>query len=108
MKRIIFFVLGITFFVSAHGESCDAPFLFSISDGLVGPAVIITSKADLLEVQDIIVNRGNCKIAYISEKQLPKKLKFGDDSSFVFPAPCNPIEIRVKTDKGSCEFSRNK
>jgi hypothetical protein len=111
MKKIIFFIFGITFFLSAHAEE---PFLISVKNGKIGTELFqipyseirITSKADLLEVQQIVVNKGNCKMALIgTKKELPRKLKFGEEATFSF-SPCkNVIQVGVKTDQGSWTLS---
>lgn len=67
--------------------------------------VHITSTTDELEIQDVIVNRGNCKIERLAEmfgggKTLPKKLKFGESAEFSFSGPCTAKQVDVITDLG--------
>jgi hypothetical protein len=110
MKKIIFFVLSLAFFLPVYGNEKEAPFLISTQNlpnpifrDIPMPAVEIVSKADLLTIQDVNVNRGNCKR---STNNLPKKLKFGEKVLFVFNPQCNVIQINVKTDQGSWEFNK--
>ncbi|MDF1822261.1 MAG: hypothetical protein P1U64_11835 [Alcanivoracaceae bacterium] len=66
--------------------------------------VNVIARTDGVEVQDIIVNRGNCKLEKIAEKlggrTVPKTLNFGQSASFTFGGPCSASEVTVVTDMG--------
>lgn len=67
--------------------------------------VKVTSKVDKIEIQNVVVNRGNCKIEKIREmfggKTLPKTLEYGETAEFSFSGPCSASEVEVDTDQGS-------
>jgi hypothetical protein len=67
--------------------------------------VHITSTTDKIEIQDVIVNRGNCKVERLAEimglgKTLPRKLAFGQSAEFSFSGPCTAKQVDVITDLG--------
>lgn len=67
--------------------------------------VHVTSTTDKVEIQDVIVNRGNCKIERIAEMMgrgvtLPRKLAFGQSAEFSFSGPCTAKQVDVITDLG--------
>ena len=70
------------------------------------PYVQVKARAldDNVTVEDIIVNRGNCKIEnveFMSKKPiLPKTLKFGESVSVSFSGPCQASQVDVVTNKG--------
>jgi uncharacterized protein YxeA len=59
--------------------------------------VKVTAIVDEIEVQNVIVNRGNCKI---EGNKLPKTLFFGQSISVAFSGPCQASEVEVITDDG--------
>ncbi len=69
--------------------------------------VLVKVKAisDEVIVEDVIVNRGNCKIenknVLNGKAILPKKLKFGESVSVSFSGPCEVAQVDVVTDDGS-------
>ena len=70
------------------------------------PYVQVKAKAieDNVIVEDIIVNRGNCKIENVAlltgKPILPKTLKFGESVSVAFSGPCQASQVDVVTNKG--------
>lgn len=64
---------------------------------------------DDVTVEDIIVNKGNCKIenqnAYTRKPIIPKQLKFGESVSVAFTAPCETTQVDVVTNNGSWTVS---
>lgn len=66
----------------------------------------ISSRVDDLEIQEIIGNRGNCKINKITitenlaVKALPMQIKFGDVVEFMINCR-NLLEIEIKTNLGN-------
>lgn len=73
--------------------------------------VLVKVKAleDNVTVEDLIVNRGNCKIEntdFLSSRPiLPKKLKFGESVSVSFSGPCEASQVDVVTNKGRWTLS---
>jgi len=66
--------------------------------------VIVRAKVDEIEIKDIIVNRGNCKInkrGWISrEFALPARLQYGSTYSATFVPPCSASQVDVETNQG--------
>lgn len=66
--------------------------------------VEVTALVDKVEVQDIVVNRGNCEIENISlfsgKPRIPKTLSYGETVSVSFSSPCSATEVTVETDAG--------
>ena len=64
--------------------------------------VFLTSKLECVVIDQITVNRGNCRtqlqVPNPDETYFPLILKFGE--TVVFRAECNPIEVEIFTDKG--------
>lgn len=64
---------------------------------------------DQVTVEDIIVNKGNCKIENINDFTrkpiIPKQLKFGESVSVAFTAPCEATQVDVVTNDGSWTVS---
>ncbi len=67
--------------------------------------VKVSSIVDEVVVEDIVVNRGNCKIQNINVMNrkpiIPKQLKFGESVSVSFSGPCEASQVDVETDQGS-------
>jgi PBP1b-binding outer membrane lipoprotein LpoB len=74
--------------------------------GGVVPVAEITSITDLVTVEDVIGNRGNCQMTAYAKSKLPKELKYGEKISIGFPLGCNLREIDVVTDQGSWTFNK--
>ena len=67
--------------------------------------VKITSKTDEVVIEDVITNRGNCKIFPTFKKRLPSKLTFGNSVEIRFAAPCTAAQVDVVTDQGDWSVS---
>jgi len=75
----------------------------------------ITSLQDDVIIQDVVVNRGNCKIINIkmldrfnTAPLLPLTLKFGKSFDFGFTSNCeNILEAEVHTNKGNGRWTFN-
>lgn len=68
--------------------------------------VSITSRLDAVQVQDISINRGNCRLinsygSPVSKPMQPFKMKFGETVKVGAAGFCNPLEVEIKTDKGT-------
>jgi hypothetical protein len=66
----------------------------------------ITSITDSIEIQSIVLNRGNCVVdwTFSGDPRLPASLQFGSQETF--KSTCKGIlEAVVKTDKGEWKFS---
>jgi len=64
----------------------------------------VTAISDEIAVEDIVVNRGNCKIINVGKK-FPNTLKFGEYVSVTVPTSCSVSEIEVVTDDGDWSMS---
>ena len=68
--------------------------------------VEITWRLDTVNIQDIVVNRGNCRLLNGSGEQISKPIKpfpmkFGGIITVGAANYCIPIEVEIKTDKGN-------
>lgn len=67
--------------------------------------VKIKSLENDIAINNVIVNRGNCRIEnknFLTGRPiLPKKLKFGQTISISFSGPCEALEVEVFTNIGS-------
>lgn len=64
----------------------------------------ITSKVDELEIYEIKLNKGNCKLHYILSKSNPKKLKYGQSFSPIHFCE-NLKQAEIKTNEGDFTYS---
>ncbi|KIM10288.1 MAG: hypothetical protein KU37_10840 [Sulfuricurvum sp. PC08-66] len=100
--------LGLVTLLSLGGCSDDTPpvkieskvITSTMFGGVTIPVVELTAIVDEVEVQDLIGNRGNCKINSIDKQLLPKKLQYGQKIKFGFVAGCTLSQIDVVTDQG--------
>ena len=103
MKKVLV-LSSVVFALSGCGDS-EPPVKIETFDkvnsifGIKYVEVTVTGIADEVVVEDIIVNRGNCKRETVFAK-LPKKLKFGESVSPTFAAPCIASEVSVITNDG--------
>lgn len=67
----------------------------------------ISATTQQIEIQDIIVNRGNCerREAMGYRQHLPKKLDFGEYFTTTFLGPCEAKQVDVFTDLGEWTWS---
>ena len=68
------------------------------------PKVLITSKADKVTINNVIVNKGNCQPAF---KINSTTLKYGEQMEVRYRRNCNVIRVEAVTDQGNwvSEFS---
>lgn len=71
------------------------------------PVVEVTAIVDSVEVQDVIGNRGNCKMTSVRQAEFPRNLQFGEKATAGFTAGCNLIQIDVVTDRGTFSFNKS-
>lgn len=69
------------------------------------PVVEVTAIVDSVEVQDVVGNRGNCKMTSVRQAEFPRSLQFGEKATAGFTANCNLIQVDVVTDKGTFSFN---
>ncbi|MCE7525428.1 DUF6694 family lipoprotein [Alloalcanivorax xenomutans] len=74
--------------------------------------VNILSLVDELEIKELTVNRGNCRIYRVMEgpggslrHPLPKKIKYGETLKIQVDHQCNIIEAQIVTDHGSGTYT---
>lgn len=60
--------------------------------------VVVTAIADEVIVEDVIVNRGNCKRRYPLGEASPVTLEFGRKISHRFSSLCSMTQVDVVTD----------
>lgn len=66
--------------------------------------VNIIAKVDEIEIQEIIVNRGNCDTSGL-DNRLPRTLQFGKKLLATFSASCEVAQVDVETDQGDWTFT---
>ena len=109
MKTLIF-ILPIILFVSGCG-SMEPPVDIETYDrvnqffGISYVEVKVTSVTEKVEILDIVVNRGNCKIEDFTKalgygSSLPRKLSFGQSIEMSFGGPCSAKQVDIVTDLG--------
>ena len=76
------------------------------------PMLTGVAKVDKIEINGVIVNRGQCdgyKIApgesLASYTQLPATRKFGEELLIFFFKPCHVLELKVDTDQGDFTYT---
>lgn len=72
--------------------------------------VKVTSKADEITIEDMQVNRGNCKVKKYAEAMnkgltFPRTLRFGEAYEYYYHRPCELTEVEVITDLGDWTWS---
>lgn len=71
--------------------------------------VKVKSLVEKIRVEDIRVNRGNCKPENVTvfnrHPIIPKTLRFGEVLTLNFSGPCEASQVDVTTDQGSWSFS---
>ena len=75
-------------------------------------SVVVTSLDDSIKVENIVVNRGNCRIdnqkyLYSKNKEtiLPATLRYGQSVKVNFYNNCVASEVAVTTDKGGWRYT---
>ncbi|OHE05837.1 hypothetical protein [Sulfurimonas sp. RIFOXYB12_FULL_35_9] len=109
MKKVSLGILAILSTLNFNGCASDAsgesPIKIEIRqqyDSLFHsyfPEIIITSVVDKLKINDVIVNKGNCKYRTIMQI-VPSKLTFGKQLGVPLNWDCKVLKIDVKTDQG--------
>jgi len=71
------------------------------------PELIVTSKNDTVNLTEIIINRGNCRLLYAftfpsGNSSFPMTLQYGDQ--FKMRGECDPTEIEFVTDRGTAIY----
>jgi hypothetical protein len=73
------------------------------------PVIEITSRTDDVFIQNIILNRGNCRITIPGEKpnnpRLPSRLKFGTKIEFYVSTMCQILEADIVTNRGTITYT---
>ena len=111
-------LLPILFALSAQALAEPTPPIKVETSNLVHPAgtryvtVVVTSLDDSIKVEDIDVNRGNCRIenkkfmsSVNKETILPATLRYGQSVKVNFYNNCVASEVVVTTDKGGWRYT---
>ncbi|WOR54638.1 hypothetical protein [Citrobacter freundii] len=111
-------LLPILFALSAQALAEPTPPIKVETSNQVHPAgtryvtVVVTALDNTVKVENIDVNRGNCRIAnqkylYSSNKEtiLPATLSYGQSVSVSFYNNCVASEVVVTTDKGGWRYT---
>ncbi len=68
--------------------------------------VTIRSLVEEVEIQEVTVNRGECRvIKYNGRSQLPKTIKFGKTAKIQVNNDCDVLEAEIETDQGAGTYS---
>lgn len=96
--------LAAALLVSPQIHAADSPVRIAVNGTQVVPKVHVMSVADSIIINDITVNRGNCKVVnknFVTNKPaFPVTLKYGQEM-MVFVGNCAVIEVDVATSQGS-------
>ncbi len=112
MKKIIISLIVFTHFIFAQ----SAPIRISVQQAYNSawhyyyPKILITSIVDKVKIQQVTVNKGNCRfsntdIGYVNGrfrpiKLIPRTLKYGEDLEIRLKPSCHLLRIDVKTNQG--------
>jgi hypothetical protein len=76
------------------------------------PILVVTSRTENLNITDIVLNRGNCKVnskdAGVTKNDipLPTSLPFGSTAKFfILPFDCQVLEATIVTARGAVTFT---
>ena len=61
---------------------------------------VLNFQVDNITLNNITVNKGNCKMIQIGGSLFPKKLNYGESVGYLFPSNCNVLQIVADTDNG--------
>lgn len=76
-----------------------------ISNIITNNYMTITSIVDDVNIDNIIINKGNCSL---SKKQSSiHNLKYGEFKKILLPSKCRVIRVNITTNKGSWVFDKN-
>ncbi|MEE3664489.1 hypothetical protein V2I52_21610 [Brenneria sp. g21c3] len=74
--------------------------------------VVVTARTDTIRINNISVNRGNCRIGNLKyfgssnkETIIPATLRYGESVKVPFYNNCIASEVEVLTDKGGWTFT---
>lgn len=113
----IFAILSILNFNGCAGDQSSKPPIktqveqkYNQYQNFYYPEIIITSVVDNLTINDVIVNKGNCKYRNETLAQnngkivvvplVPSELTFGKQLEIPLVKSCKVLKIDVKTDQG--------
>lgn len=77
----------------------------SFMGGVTVPVVWFSAIADEVTVEDVIVNRGNCKMTAYAKSRFPHTLLYGQKADAGFTAGCSVSEVEIVTNEGSWTFN---
>lgn len=84
-----------------YGLSSDEIKIQTYYDHSFGSMVEVQSTTDLITINDIKVNRGNCEVKYFK----PSTLRFGESRRYQIRCDADKVlEVTVKSDQGSGTF----
>ncbi len=71
-----------------------------IGDGGDMWTVIVTSRADRLDIRGIDFNRGACRSFLLNRADFPHPMRFGEQVAMTMQN-CDPIEVKIQSDQGT-------
>lgn len=87
--------------ISACGNSkpnVEVTYEYQTTYGYTYPSINVKAINDIVTVNNIILNRGNCGGTVV--QTLPKSLKFGESISIIVNGNCDVKQVDVLTDDG--------
>ncbi len=93
-------VINTVWLAPAHSEEAPVKILHNMG------IYYIQSTVDVVTIQGIRANRGNCSMGTPPGTVLPRTLRFGEIvQAYVNPdPPCSVLEIEIYTDQGEWDF----
>lgn len=116
--KTAFAAIAVALMISSTAHAAEAPVRIGLEQ-YTNPAypalnlheqrIHIQSLTDKITLNDVVVNRGNCRIrkmpaVYMGSKPVPlvpSILVYGKEVAIRIDGPCNVAEINVITDQGS-------
>lgn len=100
MNTILVLLISIVM-ISACGNSkpnVEVTYEYQTTYGYTYPSVNVKAISDIVTINNIILNRGNCSGNVV--QILPRRLKFGESISKIVNGNCDVKQVDVLTDDG--------
>lgn len=114
MRKSIYFGIFsavISLFSTESALASEAPVSVEVGKrinqvtGQANPLIIVTSRSDLVNIRDVIVNRGNCSVFAYDLGAKERSLRYGQTVTYRSNNCKKVLEIVIDTDKGSWTYT---
>ncbi|MBD9574807.1 hypothetical protein IB260_05740 [Pseudomonas sp. PDM23] len=102
MKKFLALVLLVA---AVAGCSSEPPIIVELGRNSIwgGPQIQITAKQDSVTINQVLINRGNCRVNV--QERLPYKLPFGSVLKADTPSCQHVVEVSISTSDGDFDFT---